>query len=184
MQIGLFRPIGAFLSDVPGNLDKLQKSVYLRKEDAQPTWVDKFIRNIFDSGSNAVDVVQTSAYKVPFANHFLRYGIDEAFARFDLVNGHLISRDMKARGYNLDVDMQLDINLDKLTLDGDLWPRISSVPTLLISPITILSDFLIDIDVYGDLISPKWKFGLSKKLKGAADSVSSEPQQSEQLKTE
>ncbi len=184
MQIGLFRPIGAFLSDVPGNLDKLQKSVYLRKEDAQPTWVDKFIRNIFDSGSNAVDVVQTSAYKVPFANHFLRYGIDEAFARFDILNGHLISRDMKARGYNLDVDMQLDINLDKLTLDGDLWPRISSVPTLLISPITILSDFLIDINVYGDLISPKWKFGLSKKLKGAADSVSSEPQQSEQLKTE
>ncbi len=184
MQIGLFRPIGAFLADVPGNLSRLQESVHLKKENDQPSWVDKFIRSIFSTGSDAIDAVQTSAYKIPFANHFLRYGIDEAFARFDLVNGHLISRDMKARGYNLDVDMKLDIDLDKLTLNGDLWPRISSVPTLIISPITILSDFLIDIEVYGDLTSPQWKFGLSKKLKGSADSVSSGPQKSEPLKTE
>ena len=184
MQIGLFRPIGAFLSDVPGNLTKLQKTVYVKKEDAPPSWVDKFIRSIFDTGSNAVDMVQRSAYKVPFANHFLRYGIDEAFSRFDIIGGHLITRNMKAKGYNLDVDVQLDIDLDKLTLEGDLWPRISSVPTLIISPITILSDFLIDIDVYGDLVSPKWKFGVSKKLKGAASSVTSEPQKKEPLKTE
>ena len=129
-------------------------------------------------------MVQDSAYKVPFANHFLRYGIDEAFSRFDIMGGHLITRDMKAKGYNLDVDVQLDIDLNKLTLEGDLWPRISSVPTLIISPITILSDFLIDIDVYGDLISPKWKFGVSKKLKGAARSITSEPQKKEPLKTE
>lgn len=184
MQIGLFRPIGAFLSDVPGNLTKLQETVYIKKEDAPPSWVDKFIRSIFDTGSNAIDVVQSSAYKVPFANHFLRYGIDEAFSRFDIIGGHLITRNMKAKGYNLDVDVQLDIDLDKLTLEGDLWPRISSVPTLIISPITILSDFLIDIDVYGDLVSPQWKFGVSKKLKGAASSVTSEPQKKEPLKTE
>lgn len=184
MQIGLFRPIGAFLSDVPGNLTRLQETVYIKKEDAPPSWVDKFIRSIFDTGSNAIDMVQSSAYKVPFANHFLRYGIDEAFSRFDIMGGHLITRNMKAKGYNLDVDVQLDIDLDKLTIDGDLWPRISSVPTLIISPITILSDFLIDIDVYGDLISPQWKFGLSKKLKGAASSVTSEPQKQQPLKAE
>ena len=184
MQIGLFRPIGAFLSDVPGNLSKLQEKVYLKKEDAQPTWVDKLIRGVFDTGSNAIDVMQSSAYKVPFANHFLRYGIDEAFSRFDILGGHLISRDMKARGYNLDVDVKLDIDLNNLTLDGDLWPRISSVPTLLISPVTILSDFLIDIEVYGDLIAPQWKFGLSKKLKNAAGSLSPEPQKSAPIKTE
>ena len=184
LQIGLFRPIGAFLADVPGNLTKLQESVHLKKEDAQPSWVDKFIRSIFSTGSDVVDAMQTSAYKVPFANHFLRYGIDEAFARFDLTNGHLITRDMKARGYNLDVDVKLDINLDTLTLNGDLWPTISSVPTLIISPITILSGFLIDIEVYGDLIAPQWKFGLSKKLKGTADSLSTEPQKSAPLKTE
>ena len=184
LQIGLFRPIGAFLSDVPGNLTKLQETVYIKKEDTPPSWVDKVIRSIFHTGSNAIDMVQDSAYKVPFANHFLRYGIDEAFSRFDIMGGHLITRNMKAKGYNLDVDVQMDIDLNTLTLNGDLWPRISSVPTLIISPISILSDFLIDINVYGDLVSPQWEFGLSKKLKGAASSMTSEPQKKEPLKTE
>ena len=176
MQIGLFRPIGALLSDMPGHLSKLQESVKLKKEEAPPSWADKVIRSLFDTGSSAIDTMQDSAYKLPFANHFLRYGIDEAFAKFDISNGHLISRDMKAKGYNLDVGVQLDIDLDKLTLTGDLWPRISSVPTVLISPITILSDFLIDINLYGDLVSPQWEFGLSKKLKSDDSSLSPEPQ--------
>jgi|GEM_PF-1540556 len=184
MQIGLFRPIGALLSDMPGNLAKLQQSVNLKQEDAPPSWADKVIRALFDTGSSAIDTMQDSAYKVPFANHFLRYGIDEAFARFDISNGHLISRDMKAKGYNLNVGVQLDIDLDKLTLTGDLWPKISSVPTVLISPVTILSDFLIDINLYGDLISPQWEFGLSKKLKATDNSLSPEPQKEKELKTE
>lgn len=184
MQIGLFRPVGALLSDMPGNLAELQKSVKLKKEDAPPSWADKVIRAVFDTGSDAIDTVQDSAYKIPFANHFLRYGIDEAFARFDITNGHLITRDMQAKGYNLDVGVQLDINLDGLTLEGDLWPRISSVPTVLISPITILSDFLIDINLYGDLLSPQWEFGLSKKLSGDKGSLSAEPQEKAESKKE
>ncbi len=181
MQIGLFRPIGALLADMPGNLAKLQESVHLKEEEAPPTWADKVIRAVFDTGSSAIDTMQDSAYKVPFANHFLRYGIDEAFARFDITGSHLISRDMRAKGYNLDVGVQLDINLNNLTLTGDLWPRISSVPTMLISPITILSDFLIDINLYGDLLSPQWEFGLSKKLKEAGNSLSPEPQDKKSL---
>lgn len=184
MQIGLFRPIGALLSDMPGNLAKLQESVNLKQEDAPPSWADKVIRALFDTGSSAIDTMQDSAYKVPFANHFLRYGIDEAFARFDITNGHLISRDMKAKGYNLNVGVQLDIDLDKLTLTGDLWPKISSVPTVLISPVTILSDFLIDVNLYGDLVSPQWEFGLSKKLKKTDNSLSPDPQKEKELKTE
>lgn len=184
MQMGLFRPIGAFLADVPGNLTKLQETVHLKEEEAPPSWADKLIRAIFDTGSSAIDTVQRSAYQIPFANHFLRYGIDEAFTRFDITKGHLITRDMKAKGYNLNVGVQLDIDLEKLTLRGDLWPKISSVPTVIISPITILSEFLIDINIFGDLLSPEWEFGLSKKIKGESDSVTSEPQKDEPLKTE
>ncbi len=182
MQIGLFRPIGSLLSDMPGYLSKLQKSVTFGAEKAepQPNWADKIIRYVFDSSSNAVD----SLYNIPFANHFLRYGIDEAFAKFDIRNGHLITRDMTARGYNLDVRTQLDLDLDKLTLTGDLWPRISSVPTVLISPVTILSKFLIDINLYGDVLNPQWEIGLSKKLKNDAESLSSEPQKEDSDKAE
>ena len=178
MQLGLFRPISSLLSDMPGNLAKLQKSISFKKEEEEapaPGWTDKIIRFIFDSGSQAVDTVQNSAYKVPFANHFIRYGIDEAFTRFDITNGHLITRGMKAKGYNLNVGISLDVNLDTLTLRGDMWPKISSVPTAIISPITILSDFLIDINLSGNLLSPSWEFGLSKKLKGEKPSLTPEP---------
>jgi hypothetical protein len=82
---------------------------------------------------------------------------------------------MKAKGYNLSVDTKLDIDLGSLTLKGGLWPRISSVPTALISPITILSKFLIDINIYGELLNPEWEIGLSKKLKEEAASLISEP---------
>lgn len=176
MQMSLFRPIGSLLSDMPGHLSKLQKSVITTEEDTPPSWADKLITFVFDSGSGAIDSVQDSSYNMPFANHFLRYGIDEAFARFDIKDSHLITRGMKAKGYNLNVDTQLDIDLDKLTVKGDLWPRISSVPTLLISPITILSNFLIDINIYGDLADPQWEFGLSKKFKSDESSLSPEPQ--------
>lgn len=179
MQISLFRPIESLLSDMPGHLSKLQKSVKATEETAPPSWADKLITFVFDSGSGAVDTVQDSSYKMPFVNHFLRYGIDEAFARFDIRDGHLITRGMKAKGYNLNVDTQLDIDLDKLTVKGDLWPKISSVPTVLISPITILSKFLIDINIHGELADPQWEFGLSKKFKSDESSLSPEPQKKE-----
>ena len=178
MQISLFRPIGSLLSDMPEHLSKLQKSVRTSEGETPPTWADNIIRYVFDSGSGAVKTAQDSSYKMPFANHFLRYGIDEASSRFDIRDGHLITRDMKAKGYNLNVNTQLDIDLDKLTVKGDLWPKISSVPTILISPITILSKFLIDINIYGDLLDPQWEFGLSKKLKSDDASLSPEPQKS------
>ena len=172
MQMGLFRPISALLADIPGNLSKLQKDGECPEQNSQ-SWAGKAFVSVFDTGSTAIDTVQTSAYAVPFANHFLRYGIDEAYSQFDITNGHLITRNMKAKGYNLNVGVQLDIDLENLTLKGDLWPKISSVPTAILSPITILSKFLIDINIYGDLLNPQWKFGLSKKLKGEEPSMSS-----------
>lgn len=176
MQLSLFRPVESLLSDMPGHLSKLQRSVTNNPVPAEPTWADKLVNFLFDTGSSTVGSVQESSYGLPFANHFLRYGIDSAFSRFDIRDGHLITRDMKAKGYNLNVETQLDIDLNNLTLKGDLWPRISSVPTVLISPITILSKFLIDINIYGDLLDPQWEIGLSKKLKGEDASLTPEPQ--------
>ncbi len=184
MQLSLFRPIASLLSDMPGHLSKLQKNITFFQEAAEPTWADKLVSFLFDTGSNTVDSVQESSHSMPFANHFLSYGIDKAFTRFDIKNGHFITRGMKAKGYNLSVDTQLDIDIDKLTLEGDLWPRISSVPTVLISPITIFSKFLIDINLQGNILDPQWEIGLSKKLRLEDTSLSPEPQKDNSLQVD
>lgn len=177
MEIGLFRPIGALISDMPNQLRKLQDSIPGANKIQTPGWSGNFVDFVWDTSGEAIDTVGRTALRLPFANHFLRYGIDEAHSRFDITNGHLITRGMKAKGYNLNVQVQLDINLDTLTFRGDLWPRISSVPTVLISPVTILSDFLIDVNLHGDILNPQWEFGLSKKLRNEPASLSSEPQE-------
>jgi hypothetical protein len=71
--------------------------------------------------------------------------------------------------------MNVDVDLDTTELDGKLWPRMSSLPTLLLSPETFLSDFMIDINVYGKIDKLKWKVGLDKRLQSDAPSFSSKP---------
>lgn len=150
MQIGLFRPIAGFITDLPSYLVNLTNGIS-RKEK------EKEVQFEASSKHPLMDAVQNYTYTVPFANHFLRYGIDKAHTEFDIQKGHLTTRGMKAEGYNLNIGAELDIDLHNLTLKGDMWPKISSLPTLITSPITVLSDFLIDIKVYGEALSPQWK---------------------------
>lgn len=150
MQIGLFRPIAEFITDLPSYLVKLKDKISTKAKAEKVQFEASTSRPV-------MDFVQNYTYKVPFANHFLRYGIDSAHAEFDIQNGHLTTRKMKAEGYNLEIESELDINLHELTLQGDMWPQIASIPTILTAPITLLSDFLIDIKVHGDVLSPQWK---------------------------
>ena len=96
---------------------------------------------------------------------------------------------MKAKGTNLNVGLNLDVNLDNMAIAGDLWPKITSVPSVVIAPIAFLSKFVIDIKIYGSVSDLKWKFGLAdKKPPVAADSdvkpdtsVSADPQKEDEL---
>ena len=81
---------------------------------------------------------------------------------------------MKAQGYNLNVDMKLAIDLETLYIEGNLWPKITSLPTVILSPITFLSDFMIDILIFGEIDDLNWKLGLDRNLKGEAPSASSQ----------
>lgn len=150
MQIGLFRPIAEFITDLPSFLVKLKDKISTKAKTEEVQFESNTSRPV-------MDFVQNYTYKVPFANHFLRYGIDSAHAEFDIQNGHLTTRNMKAEGYNLEIGADLDINLHELTLQGDMWPQIASIPTILTAPITLLSNFLIDIKLHGDVLSPQWK---------------------------
>lgn len=169
MELGIFQPVGSLISDLPGQLAALQRKVTGKSptpvEEDKPGMISRFLSAFTDTTESAISKVDASSRHIPFANHFMSYNIQNAALKFDILNGYLYTRDMKAAGYNLDVDMNLRLNLDTLELRGNLWPRISSVPTLLIAPITFLSDFLIDIVIYGNIEDIRWKFTLDKIMK-------------------
>lgn len=182
LELSLFKPVGQLVTDLPGQLAKLQERAVTIQPGAEPTWFEKLLSKIFSTTGNAVDniggQVSNTARNVPFLNHFLRYDIQDAHAHFHITKGHLVSDNMKALGYNLNVAMKMDLNLDDLSLRGNLWPKISSVPTIILSPITFLSDFVIDINVYGKIDDIQWEFGLDPKLPGTqkTNSVTTEAQ--------
>lgn len=170
MQLKIFNPVGDLITDLPNYLVKFESSVSPRGEAYKPNWILRTLNKLFSSTGNTVDYIggemTDTATRLPFANHLLRYDIQSAEGKFEIANGHLITRQAKAKGYNLSVRMNLDLALEDLALKGNIWPKISSVPTLMLAPITFLSDYMIDIVIYGTLSDIKWKFGLDKNTNG------------------
>ncbi len=175
MNLRLFRPVGALISDLPANLASLERRA-LNNEDLEATWFDRQVTRIFQFTGNTLSNVGESVSKmtsnIPFANHFLSYDLQEAHCNFSIGKGKLVTQDLQASGNNLDVDVRLSIDLDKQQLDGDLWPKISSVPTVILSPITFLSEFMIDIRVFGPLNNIDWSLGLKRRDTKSADECS------------
>lgn len=169
MELGIFQPVGSLISDLPDQLANLQRKVTGREassiEEDKPGLISRFLSAFTDTTDSAINKVDESSRHIPFANHFMSYNIQNASLKFDILNGYLYTRDMHASGYNLDVDMNLRLNLDTLDIRGNLWPQISSVPTLIIAPITFLSDFLIDIVIYGNIEDIQWKFTLDRIMR-------------------
>lgn len=166
MEMKIFSPVGDLISDLPNYLVKFESAVSPRGEEYKPNWVLRTLGKLFSSTGDTVGYiggeVTNTAANLPFANHLLRYDIQSAEGQFEIAKGHLFTRQAKAKGYNLSVRMDLDLTLDDLALDGNIWPTISSVPTLMLAPLTFLSDYMIDIVIYGSVTDIKWKFGLDK----------------------
>lgn len=181
MELQLFNPVGDLISDLPNYLVKFESAVSPRGEEYKPNWVLRTVGKLFSATGNTVgyvgDKVTGTAAKMPLFNHLLRYDIQQAYADFSISRGHLTTRLAKAKGYNLSVRMNLDLALDDLSLNGNLWPQISSVPTILLAPLTFLSDHVIDIIIYGSATDIQWRFGLDRKdnsRAGVRDSVNAE----------
>lgn len=163
LELSLFSPIGSLISDLPGNLSKLEQEA-VRLSGQKPGFFSRIFSQITNTAGDTIDnvgeKVDDITNNVPFANHFLRYDLQEAFVRFNMSDGHLRSDSMKAKGYNLNVGINLDINLDTLELNGTMWPKLSSVPTLVIYPLTFLSNYVVNMVIYGKVDDIKWRFAL------------------------
>lgn len=173
MQLGIFSPISDFISDIPGHFFELKDKA--NGEPSSPSLFRRGVNAVFSSPQKIVNGISNTAGQLPFMNHFFAYDIQDAFLSFTIKDGHLKSRTMKAMGANLTVNANLDLDLDTLAVQGDMWPKLSSVPSVMIAPLTFLSKFVVDIKLYGTLQDLKWKFGLNDKLTNDDDEESQAP---------
>jgi len=175
LTLGVFHPVGELISDIPGYFSKLEKTATKAMGSKEGTNV---ISWMFDSTGKAVDQVSDKldswSNNIPFANHVLAYNLREAYSRFTIGNGHLVTHSMKAMGSNLKVKANLDLDLDSMIIRGDLWPQISSLPAIVIAPITFLSKYVIDIKIDGPIDNLKWGFGLDSRFQDTEPSTTAE----------
>lgn len=164
MGFTLFQPIGDLVSDLPSNLLMLESSARSKKPG--------YIAKVFSGTGDAISRIGNEAKIIPGYNHIFAYDIQDAHAKFAISDGKLNIYEMKALGYNLNVNMKLSIDLDTLYIKGNLWPKITSLPTVILSPITFLSDFMIDILIFGEIDSLDWKFGLDRRFNEEEPSAS------------
>lgn len=160
MNLKIFHPIGEFISDLPNYLGILSKKADTAKRNNLAIETADFVMG---RTGRAVDRVGETAASLPFVNHLIKYSLSDASAKFDMTGGHLITREAQASGVNLSVKMRLDLNMMDMTLTGDLWPSIDSLPAVVLKPITFLSDFMIDIRLHGPLNNISWSIGLDDK---------------------
>lgn len=161
MGVTIFQPIGALISDLPSNLMLLENEAKSEEAGNKPGYISR----AFSGTGDIITQIGKDARRIPGYNHLFAYDIQNAYAKFAIANGHLRAYDMTATGYNLNVDMKLDVDLDSTYIRGNIWPEITSIPTIMLSPITFLSDFMIDILIYGKLDNIQWKIGLDRLLR-------------------
>lgn len=169
LELKIFNPVGDLISDLPNYLVKFESAVSPRGEEYRPNWILRQLGKLFSATGDTVGSVGGSitrtAEEVPFAKHLISYDIQDAYGTYRIDRGHLITENAKVKGHNLNVRLNLDMGLNKLDLRGNLWPTISGVPTLLLSPLTFVSDYMIDIVLYGNISDIKWHFALDPALR-------------------
>ncbi len=168
MNLSIFRPVGELITNLPSYFTELEKKANSAKENNKPGWISRQTNALFNATGKLVgnvgDGIGSATNNIPFANHFLRYDLQEAHGHFVIDRGWLRTRQFHALGYNLDVSVRVAINLDDLEIKGNIWPKISSVPTIILSPLTFLSRYVVDINIHGTVEDLKWRFGLDKRL--------------------
>ena len=180
ISLSIFRPVGSFITDLPKHFEHLEQEARTKvgKPKTKPGFFSRMISSIFRGLGSVVGKtggsIGSTAGKIPGMNHLIAYNLQEARANFQISNGWIYTKDMIASGSNLNVKLVAGIDLDTMEIVGHLWPSISSLPTVILSPLTLLSDFMADIVLYGQASDPKWRIALDRRLRDQRQSAAQE----------
>ncbi len=178
LTLSLFRPVSSYVADLPSNLMKLETVATNTGVSEKPNMFTRMMTSVFSAFQKSVnsmgDGVDKVVYYVPGANHLLSYDVQEASGNFRIAHGKLTTNDLQASGHNLNVLMNLGLDLNTLELHGNIWPKVSSLPTIILAPLTFLSDFMVDIVIHGPIDKLDWHFALDRRLHNQEPSATHE----------
>ena len=159
LNLGIFHPIAALVSDVRSNLRELDNS-------AKNNQFANLLTGLRKIRGKTVHAIGSNVGAIPGYNHLFAYDLQDASAEYTIKRGKFQTTKFQSTGYNLKVTGNLSIDLDTLELYGNMWPEITSLPTIILSPLTFLSDFMVDIIIYGKIDDIQWKFKLDRRMGG------------------
>ncbi len=174
MKMRIFAPISDMIDNLPNLIDKQEELINSGKIIPRKLTFYETVSSKLKSGTAAVVGVFTSGLSsvtnafgqttsnIPGANYFLNYDLSNASADFMIQDGVFSSHNLRATGSNLAVNSSLHIDLSRMYIQANLWPEMSSVLSLMLSPITMISDGIIDIKVYGTMDDLGWKIAFSR----------------------
>lgn len=183
MQLKIFSPVGNLISNLPRYLFDLQQEVKARVgtnvEKAEPGFVTRLFSRLFSTTTDTFGHVRKTANTmteyIPFVDHFMSYNIQDLEGSFTIGNGHLRTDDVRAYGDNVEVQMRLDLALDDMAIKGNIWPHIGSIPSMLMTPVSVLSRNRFNIHLRGTLDDLDWGVGLDKKQDNEPASLEIQP---------
>ncbi len=170
LNLSIFTPVSDLISHFPSYFERLNKAA----EELNPA--DKpgfFKRQYLNLGYLAAKLVRSTSdalgettNNIPGANYIIRYDLNDAKGDFLIKDGLISSNNFIAEGTNLSVDLKGNISLTNGELHLKLWPKVNSLISVAASPLTLLSNQLIDIDLKGPIKDPSWTIGLNSEVNG------------------
>lgn len=181
LRMRFFAPIADMLNNLPTLIDKQEelinsgqviprKLTFYEKVSTKLKEGTASVVQAFGTGvSTVTNAFGQTTSNIPGANYLLKYNLKDAHCDFIINDGVLSSQDLHARGSNLAVKSRLHIDLKRMYIHANLWPEMSSIVSLMLSPITVLSDGIIDISLHGTFDDLSWKVSFSSWNDSAQD---------------
>ncbi len=165
LELGIFSPIAELITDLPDLTTRYKNK--LKKDDpsVMQDIVNKICSGVGLAMQGASDVLDETTGKVPGINYLFKYGLRDADADFTVKDGFMFTENLIAKGSNLTVPLYGSLNLDSLNVRARLWPDLGSILNVALSPITRISEHILDIELYGKINDLKWRLDAESPFK-------------------
>ncbi len=175
LELGIFSPIADLLKDLPGYADRYKNTLEKKDPSAMQDFFDSICSGLGICIQATGDALDSTMGKIPGINYLIHYGLRDADGDFTVKNGYVYTDNLIAVGSNMSVPFSGELNIDTLELRARLWPDLGSILNLALSPITSISEHIIDIELRGKVDDLKWRISAESPFKRKEEQRKAKP---------